>query len=186
MQATVLHPNLPIFPPTNAHPAQSYVPVIPPARQSPAYQGRTNIHPQQPFPPSATSAAGLFTRAEANPNAPINFIRKIQPGKSNSPTLSTPPAAFTTFPNANNQNFSHASSAPPNLAAQAGNSESRESTPASPPYPRAGTGLMSKLAPDDQDLDWLVDSNDFNSFNHIMYDEHGGKIEENGIPVHGA
>lgn len=184
LQATVLHPNLPIFPPvSNTHPPHAFIPVIPPARQSPAYQGRTNIHPQQPFPPSATSTAGLFTRAEANPTAPINFIRKIQPGKSNSPTVATPPPGYTNFPNSQT-NFIHAS-APAASAGQAGDAESRESTPASPPYPKAGTGMMSKLGPDEDDLDWLVDHNDFEAFNHIVYNDHGEKVEENGMRVNG-
>ena len=63
--------------------------------------------------------------------------------------------------------------------------ESRESTPASPPYPRPGNGLMSKLPPDDQDDDWLVDDNDYVAFSHIVYNANGNgeKIEENGVRV---
>lgn len=48
---------------------------------------------------------------------------------------------------------------------------SRESTPASPPYPRAGHGLMAKLGPDDDDLEWLVDSDDFGAFSHAVYED---------------
>ncbi|TVY85602.1 SWM histone demethylase complex subunit, partial [Lachnellula willkommii] len=121
---------------------------------------RTNIHPQQPFPPSATTSAGLFPRVETTPNAPINFIRKIQ----------TPPGS------ALQQNFAHASSAPPMLNAAQGE-DSRESTPASPPYPKAGNGLMAKLTADVDDEDWLVDHNDFDAFSHVVYDENGVMME---------
>lgn len=88
--------------------------------------------------------------------------------------------------------FAHASSAPPTLPPQTsvntvpnGNAhgisneeegqESRESTPNSPPYPKAGTGLMSKLGPDDEDLEWLVDNEDFDAFSHTVYDDHDEK-----------
>ncbi|KUJ08137.1 uncharacterized protein LY89DRAFT_630667, partial [Mollisia scopiformis] len=164
LQATTIHPNLPLFPPTPpaapiSVPMQAYVP-------RPATV-RTNIYPQQPFPPSSASTAGLFSRAEANPNAPINFIRKIPPGSSQSPAPTTP-ASFTASQPL--QSFTHASSAPPQLPAQ---DDSRESTPASPPYPKAGNGLMAKLGPDEEDLEWLVDANDYDAFSHVVYNEAG-------------
>ena len=52
-----------------------------------------------------------------------------------------------------------------------GGNDSRESTPNSPPYPKAGTGLMAKLGPDEDDLEWLVDESDYQAFSHTMYDE---------------
>lgn len=145
------------------------------------------MHAQVPFPPSATSAAGLFKRAEANPSAPINFIRKIHPGQPGAASTPTPPASAA-------PSFTHASSAPPQLAVvhptdltnENENSESRESTPASPPYPKAGNGLMAKLGPDEDDMEWLVDNDDFDSFSHVVYDERGEKMEENGISVNGS
>lgn len=46
---------------------------------------------------------------------------------------------------------------------------SRDSTPASPPYPRPGTGAMSKLRTDDEELDWLVGgSEDDVAFSHTI------------------
>lgn len=57
---------------------------------------------------------------------------------------------------------------------------SRESTPNSPPYPKAGTGLMSKLGPDEDDIEWLVDNGDFEAFSHVVYDEQGNRVEDNG------
>ncbi|KAE8445877.1 hypothetical protein EG329_012801 [Mollisiaceae sp. DMI_Dod_QoI] len=176
LQATTLHPNLPIFPATPAAPANAPVQAYFPRTTTP----RTNVYPQQPFPPSA-STAGLFSRAEANPNAPINFIRKIPPGSSQSPAPTTPASATHSQ---SQQMFTHASSAPPQLPAQG--EDSRESTPASPPYPKAGNGLMAKLGPDEEDLDWLVDNNDFDAFSHVVYDDAGEKVEENGVPVNGA
>ncbi len=108
----------------------------------------------------------------------MNFIRKIPSGSSQSPTISTPPGSNTLF--------HHASSAPLTLVpgqAQSQEQDSRESTPASPPYPKAGTGLMSKLPTDEDDIDWLVDNNDFEAFSHTMYDDHGEKIEENRMVI---
>ena len=42
---------------------------------------------------------------------------------------------------------------------------------------------MSKLGPDDEDLEWLVDGNEFEAFSHVVYEENGQKAEENGTPV---
>ncbi|KAA8566901.1 hypothetical protein EYC84_009998 [Monilinia fructicola] len=181
VKASILHPDMPIFP-ANPPPLQP--------RQSQNTSRPTTNNITQPFPPSATSTAGLFSRAESNPNATINFIRKIAPNAS--PSNITPSPMFTTsFPPA--PTFTHASSAPPTLPPQAstnttsnGNAngtgngqdlaqESRESTPNSPPYPKAGTGLMSKLGPDDEDIDWLVDNGDFEAFSHTVYDDHEEK-----------
>lgn len=62
----------------------------------------------------------------------------------------------------------------------AGVDGSRESTPASPPYPKPGTGLMARLAPDDEDMEWLVDDGDFESFSHVVYDGDGDGHGVNG------
>ena len=42
---------------------------------------------------------------------------------------------------------------------------------------------MAKLPADEDDIEWLVDDNDFSAFSHSVYDEDGGKMEENGIAV---
>lgn len=181
IKASILYPDMPIFP-ANAPPLQP--------RQSQNPSRPTTNHITQPFPPSATSTAGLFSRSESNPNAPMNFIRKVA---SNSTVSNiTPSPMFTSsFPPAPAPAFTHASSAPPTLPPQAssnmesnGNTngigngqevsqESRESTPNSPPYPKAGTGLMSKLGPDEEDIEWLVDNDDYEAFSHTVYDDHG-------------
>jgi succinate--hydroxymethylglutarate CoA-transferase len=150
------------------------------------------VYPQQPFPPSATSAAGLFSRAEANPSAPINFIRKIAPGSSATlaPQYTSP---YNLSPQIQNTNTSHSlSAAPASLQSQTmqhiqdddaeGEEESRESTPASPPYPRPGNGLMAKLPPDDQDLEWLVGGGeDDAAFSHMVFDDDGGMHKVTGL-----
>ncbi|RDL42141.1 FYVE zinc finger [Venustampulla echinocandica] len=162
MQATVLHPNIPLFP-------RDYNPPSKQAQPAGSSDRRTNSPSQQHFP--GTSTAGLFTRAESNPNATINFIRKI-PGET------TPPFSSS------QQDSAHPASAL--LVANAQDGDSRESTPASPPYPKPGNGLMAKLGPDEDDMEWLVDNNDFNAFSHVMYDDHGERIQEHhGLPIMG-
>lgn len=32
---------------------------------------------------------------------------------------------------------------------------------------------MAKLGPDDQDIEWLEDVNDFDAFSHVLYDQNG-------------
>jgi hypothetical protein len=129
---------------------------------------KRNPHPQQPFPPSAT--AGLFARTEANPHAPVAFIRKLATGKTSAKNSATPPTQIA--------EFKHSNSAPPQLQVQGiavdGGDDSRESTPNSPPYPKAGNGLMAKLGPDEDDLEWLVDDSDFQAFSHTLYGDLNG------------
>ncbi|KAG9233429.1 hypothetical protein BJ875DRAFT_512196 [Amylocarpus encephaloides] len=162
MQATVLHPNIPIFPQSfNAPSSHAQRATSSSDRQSHSHQS------QQSFPQISTT--GLFSRQEAHPNAPINFIRKIHTGQ-------TSPASFSP----SQSSFNHVSSAPPALNAQ-GKDSSRESTPASPPYPKPGNGLMARLGPDEDDIEWLVDNNDFDAFSHVVYDEHGERMEENSV-----
>lgn len=45
---------------------------------------------------------------------------------------------------------------------------------------------MAKLPADEDDIEWLVDNNDFDAFSHVVYDEHGVRMEENGVPVNGG
>lgn len=53
-------------------------------------------------------------------------------------------------------------------------SSSRESTPNSPPYPKAGNGLMARLPADEDDIEWLVDDGDFHAFSHSLYEDLNG------------
>lgn len=183
-----MHPDVPIFPASSTN-TQLLQPIAPRPTER-----RLHVYPQQPFPPSATSTSGLFARAEANPNAQINFIRKIQPG----PFVTS----FDHHPkteSASNPTIHPSSSAPPALSQSQlnqlsqdedaeGEDESRASTPASPPYPRPGNGLMAKLPPDDQDLEWLVgEGEDEVAFSHIVFEAEGSaqKIEERGMSIAG-
>src|SRR4051794_3753913 len=114
MQATILYPMIPIFPPApNFQPVSTNVPPNPSRPSSSQHshpsQPKKSSHPPQPFPASATT--GLFTRAEANPNAPIAYIRKIATGKNSAKNSSTPPAALQA-------EFKHSNSAPPQLQVQ--------------------------------------------------------------------
>jgi hypothetical protein len=59
------------------------------------------------------------------------------------------------------------------VSEEATGENSRESTPASPPYPKPGSGLMAKLGPDDEDMEWLVDDGDFEAFSHVVYEGDG-------------
>jgi hypothetical protein len=48
---------------------------------------------------------------------------------------------------------------------------------------------MAKLGPDDEDIEWLVDDNDFDAFSHTVYDENGTahvQVEENGTGINGG
>lgn len=44
---------------------------------------------------------------------------------------------------------------------------------------------MAKLGPDEEDLEWLVDNNDFDAFSHVVYDG-AERVEENGVSVNGT
>ncbi|OBT63668.1 hypothetical protein VE03_06138 [Pseudogymnoascus sp. 23342-1-I1] len=156
LQATTLHPSIPISPPATSIPSNAI--------------RRVTVHPQPPFPPSATAASGLFPRASANPSAPINFIRKL-PLSEDSPASSTPsPAvAVPALPQA----FTDA-----DAEGEDDDDMSRESTPASPPYPRPGNGLMARLKSDVDDLEWLVGGGggeEEGAFSHVVFD--GGEPE---------
>jgi hypothetical protein len=231
LQATVIYPEIPIYAAplpsgqsvqiANSQQRQSSQPIqqlslrepFQPVQQlSPhVLERRINVYPQQPFPPSATATAGLFSRAEANPSGTINFIRKIQSGGS------APPSAFATSFNHNetsssamppstspapstaitSRQFQQSSSAPPTIASsqrkedvqperEDEDNQSRESTPATPPYPRPGNGLMAKLKPDHEDLEWLEgEGEDPAAFSHIIFDKDGRpeKMEGNTITI---
>lgn len=175
MQATALHPDLPIFPSAMIGPKPPPVYISPFSRPPPGPSPITHTQFQDYIPGQPQASHGhpnLFSRAEANPSAPMNFIRKIAPGASsskNTPKNSPKNSPAPKFP----KDFKHASSAPPTLQVQGvvvnGEADSRESTPASPPYPRAGNGLMAKLGPDDQDSEWMVDDGDFEAFSHTLF-----------------
>lgn len=157
MHATELHPDLPIFP-----------------VQSTPKKATASTMPKGFF--AGTSTEGLFSRSEANPTAPMNFVRKI-------------PA------NAKKSTIAKARSGPGSLqskaAAQAQSSRSsghqllpeEEDSSFTKLWPKPGMGMYSRLALDEDDDSQLVDGNDYDAFSVIVFDERGKKIEENGVKV---
>lgn len=148
LNACTIHPDLPLFPsqiPPNL-PGYGYVPANRPSVQG---QSSNQIRPPPPtgpnlFPPTAPNSSGM------------NFIRKVSPGNSKGKAPEYQNAQLNS-----------------NIQGQAQDGDSRESTPASPPYPKAGNGLMSKLGPDDADMEWLADDGDFEAFSHSVFDNMG-------------
>lgn len=52
--------------------------------------------------------------------------------------------------------------------------EEDNSPPPSPPYPKPGNGLMSRLKSDDQDLEWLVgNEREGEAFSHLVFEQDG-------------
>ena len=171
MQATALHPDLPIFPSNMVGPRPPPVYISPFSRAPLSGQPIINSQSQNfdsGQPPAAHAHPNTFPRADGNPVAPMNFIRKIGPGSSSKNTPKNSPAHKLP------KDFKHASSAPPTLQIQGvvmnGDADSRESTPASPPYPKAGNGLMARLGPDNEDIEWMVDTDDFAAFSHSVFE----------------
>lgn len=126
---------------------------------------------------AGTSTEGLFSRSDANPTAPMNFIRKI-------------PA------NAKKSTMAKARSGPGSLqskaAAQAqtmrGSSGYQlltedEDSSFTKLWPRPGTGLYSRLPPEQEDDRQMVDGSDYDAFSVIVFNEKGKKVEENGVTV---
>lgn len=152
LNACSIHPDLAIFPSQipPGMPGYGYVP-----QNHPGIQGQPSNQIRPP-PPTGSS---LFAHPAPNASGNMNFIRKISPGN----------------PKGKVPEYKNASSGQLNSAAQghAEDGDSRESTPASPPYPKAGNGLMSKLGPDDADMEWLADDNDFEAFSHSVFDNIG-------------
>ena len=148
MHSVELHPDLPIFPVENSSP-------------------RPATMPKSLFAGSSTD--GLFSRAEANPNGPMNFIRRIQSnGGKSSPKGKSP------------QKNSKGSSS---MKEEDQDQHDREDSPFAPPWPKPGKGLYSTLPSELDDDSLLVDGDDYEAFSVIVYDEKGRKIEENGIKV---
>lgn len=183
MHATEVNPDLPLFPPTTTTtttttdtsttaPTNS---VNPDPESAPANGAATATTLY-----ATASSKGLFSRAEANPAGPINFIRKI-------------PAA------AKKSTMAKARSGPGSLQSkQAAQQQQQQKSSATTGHqlvpleedasyiklwPRPGKGMYSRLVPDADDDRQLVDKNDYDAFSVIVYNEKGKKIEENGVRV---
>lgn len=155
MHALELQPNLTIFP----NPESSAPAITSTARSL--------------FAGSTTD--GLFARAEASPNGPVNFIRKV-PG---------------TVQNGSGGIFL-GSSMYRDMGLKIEDEEKLTGyTPFDPeeedPYglkkswPRPGKGPHDRILFGGDDL--LVDTDDYEAFSHVIYNLNGRKVEENGMAV---
>lgn len=150
LYATELHPDLPIFPiePTST-------PKKLPAGSS----------PRSPF--AGASAGGLFHRAETNPTAPLNFIRKI-PANAKKSTLAK----------ARSGNGSLQSKTAAQASALAAGTQvyDEEESSFTKLWPRAGKGMYSRLPPEADDDRGLTDDNDHAAFSVIVFNEKGSTL----------
>lgn len=162
LHATEIHPDLPIFPVDASSP-------------SAAKKSASSGVPRSLY--AGTSTEGLFSRVEANPDGPVNFIRKI-------------PA------NAKKSTMAKARSGPGTLQSKAAaQAQAIKSAPSGHQiydeddssftklWPRPGKGMYSRLQPEADDDRQLVDASDYDAFSVIVFNEKGKKIEENGVKV---
>ncbi|KAG8167675.1 hypothetical protein KVR01_003364 [Diaporthe batatas] len=157
LHATELHPDLPIFPIESTSTPKKL-----PAGSS----------PRSLF--AGASAGGLFHRAETNPTAPLNFIRKI-PANAKKSTLAKARSGTGSL---------QSKTAAQASALAAGNHVyDEEESSFTKLWPRPGKGMYSRLPPEADDDRGLTDDNDHAAFSVIVFNEKGKKIEENGVKV---
>lgn len=156
MHSLELHPDLPIFPGQDGGHGNG----------SPS----TNGHPRSIFASSTTE--GLFPRAEANPTGQINYIRKAAASGGNGNVVKT------------GKNGKQKDAGQENLNPQASAADDLEEEfdPLVALWPKPGMGLYSRLRPDVEDDEHLVDDGDYEAFSTILY-EKGKKVMENGMKV---
>ncbi|KAL2132588.1 hypothetical protein VTI74DRAFT_3611 [Chaetomium olivicolor] len=111
---------------------------------------------------AGTTTEGLFPRADAHPTGQINFVRKIASG---------------------NGAAGKRKGSQKEDSQERTNEEDEEFDPLAVLWPRVGMGMYSRLPPDTEDDNRLVDEGDFEAFSGIVYDERGRKVEENGMKV---
>lgn len=159
LQATELHPDLPVFP------------IDPPAPKKAA-----STLPQSLF--SGASSEGLFSRAEANPTGPMNYIRKI-PANAKKSTLAKARSGTGSL-----QSKAAAQARAISSATSSGHQVYDENESSfTRLWPRPGKGMYSRLPPEADDDRGLTDGNDYDAFSVIVFNEKGKKIEENGVQV---
>lgn len=159
VQATELHPDLPIFP-----------------LDTPAPKKAASALPPSLF--SSASSEGLFSRAEANPTGPLNFVRKI-PANAKKSTLAKARSGTGSL-----QSKAAAQAKAISSATSSGHQVYDEDEPSfTRLWPRPGKGMYGRLAPEADDDRGLTDGNDYDAFSVIVFNEKGKKIEENGVRV---
>ncbi|KAK0619988.1 hypothetical protein B0T14DRAFT_221851 [Immersiella caudata] len=143
------------------------LPIFPgtPAEPSGAGSAQGSVQPRSLF--AGATIEGLFPRADANPTGQMNYIRR---------------APSSTGSAKGRGNGGKTQSHPEDTHEKA-EEEEEEDDPLAALWPRAGRGLYSKLPPDTEDAERLVDDDDYEAFSVIVYDERGRKVEENGMKV---
>jgi hypothetical protein len=145
LQATELHPDLPIFPIESA------------PKKLPAGSSPGSLF-------ASASASGLFHRSEANPTGTLNFIRKI-PANAKKSTLAKARSGTGSL---------QSKSAAQASALAAGNQVyDEEDSSFARLWARPGKGMYSRLPPEADDDRGLTDDNDHAAFSVILYNEKG-------------
>jgi hypothetical protein len=143
------------------------LPIFPgtPAEPTSAGSAQGSGPPRSLF--AGSTVEGLFPRADANPTGQMNFIRKAPSSTGSAKGRSS---------GGKHQNQSEDNQ-------EKAEEEEEEYDPLAALWPQAGRGLYSRLPPDTEDAERLVDDDDFEAFSVIVYDERGRKVEENGMKV---
>lgn len=135
---------------------------------------------------AGTSTEGLFPRSDANPTAPMNFIRKIPASAKKSTMAKARSGPGSLQSKADAQGARAASGGGTSASSSsAGHQLLREDEDSSftKLWPRPGKGMYSRLPPEAEDDRRLVDAGDYDAFSVIVFNEKGKKIEENGVKV---
>lgn len=162
LHVTDIHPDLPIFP-------------IDTSLSSTPKKASSNGMPRSSF--AGTSTEGLFSRAEANPNGPVNFIRKI-PANAKKSTMAKARSGPGTL-----QSKAAAQAQALKTASSGHQIYDEDDSSFTKLWPRPGKGMYSRLPPEADDDRQLVDASDYGAFSVIVFNEKGKKIEENGVKV---
>ncbi|ROW04552.1 hypothetical protein VMCG_05031 [Cytospora schulzeri] len=130
---------------------------------------------------SGASSEGLFSRAEANPTGPLNFIRKI-PANAKKSTLAKARSGTGSL---QSKAAAQARAAATTASSSSSGNQVYDEDEASFTrlWPRPGKGMYGRLPPEADDDRGLTDGNDYDAFSVIVFNEKGKKIEENGVKV---
>ena len=158
-----IHPDLPIFPSA--------------AELSGAGPSQAAGAPRSLF--AGSTVEGLFPRADANPTGQINFVRKIADGSAGGRSSSSSSSKGRGGTSNGGKHRLEAEDSQVKVEDDGG----EEYDPLAALWPKPGKGLYSRLPPDTEDAEHMVDDDDYEAFSVIVYDERGRKIEENGMKV---
>lgn len=159
MRSTELHPDLPIFPPTS------------------------KLLPEQPSTSSHTTRNDGHSHAGSYRNGIINSIRK----SAVSAKAKLPSQGIKGGNNTKSGGSGHGPRSPAKTMAKMVlgtqiDPDEEDPTGLMDAWPQPGQGLYAALCPDGDD-EALVDDNDYGMFSHIIYDDSGRKVTENGVAL---